>query len=119
TVSGAAGSWGPLAADYTRHAHSQREAFTGAFVGYSVTQIVCYALGLVTLVTVAHRDPDQIFGSFMAVPLGTLAFAVIAVRELDQSFADTYSTAVSVQNFRMRWDRRALALTVGALATGC
>jgi purine-cytosine permease-like protein len=88
-------------------------------VGYSVTQIVCYALGLVTLVTVAQHDPDRIFSSFMAVPLGTLAFAVIALRELDQSFADTYSTAVSVQNFRPGWDRRLLALVVGTVATIC
>jgi nucleobase:cation symporter-1, NCS1 family len=117
TVIGVSVSWVPLASDYSRHARSAKEAFTGALVGYSVTQIACYALGLVALVTVAHRDPNQIFGSFMAVPLGTLAFAVIAVRELDQSFADTYSTAVSVQNFRPRWDRRALALVVGAVAT--
>jgi nucleobase:cation symporter-1, NCS1 family len=117
TVIGVSVSWVPLASDYSRHARSAKEAFTGAFVGYSVTQIACYALGLIALVTVAHRDPNQIFGSFMAVPLGTLAFAVIAVRELDQSFADTYSTAVSVQNFRPRWDRRALAVVVGTLAT--
>jgi nucleobase:cation symporter-1, NCS1 family len=117
TVIGVSVSWVPLASDYSRHARSAKEAFTGAFVGYTVTQIACYALGLVALVTVAHRDPNQIFGSFMAVPLGTLAFAVIAVRELDQSFADTYSTAVSVQNFRPRWDRRALAVVVGTLAT--
>jgi nucleobase:cation symporter-1, NCS1 family len=112
-------SWVPLASDYSRHARSARDAFTGAFIGYSVTQIACYALGLVALVTVARHDPNQIFGSFMAVPLGTLAFAVIAVRELDQSFADTYSTAVSVQNVRPRWDRRALALVVGTIATVC
>jgi NCS1 family nucleobase:cation symporter-1 len=119
TVIGVSVSWVPLASDYSRHARSARDAFTGAFVGYSITQIACYALGLVALVTVAHHDPDQIFGSFMAVPLGTLAFAVLAVRELDQSFADTYSTAVSVQNVRPRWDRRALALVIGTLATGC
>src|SRR5207249_2023793 len=52
-----------------------------------------------------------------AVPLGGLAFAVLAIRELDQSFADTYSTAISMQNLRPRWDRRALALVIGTLAT--
>jgi nucleobase:cation symporter-1, NCS1 family len=117
TVIGVAVSWVPLASDYSRHARSARDAFTGAFVGYSITQIACYALGLVAIFTVAHGDADQIFTSFMAVPLGTLAFAVIAIRELDQSFADTYSTAVSIQNFRMHWDRRILALLVGTIAT--
>jgi putative hydroxymethylpyrimidine transporter CytX len=119
TVVGVSVSWVPLVSDYTRHARSARAAFVGTFAGFSLTQIACYSLGLVVLVTVAQGDPNQIFGSFMAVPLGTLAFAVLAVRELDQSFADTYSTAVSMQNFRPRWDRRALALAVGTVATIC
>jgi NCS1 family nucleobase:cation symporter-1 len=117
TVVGVSVSWVPMAADYSRHARSARSAFVSTFVGYSITQIACYALGLITLVTVAHHDPNRIFGSFMALPLGTLGFAVLAVRELDQSFADTYSTAVSLQNLSPRWDRRILALGVGTLAT--
>jgi putative hydroxymethylpyrimidine transporter CytX len=117
TVVGVSVSWVPMASDYSRHARSVRTAFVSTFVGYSITQIACYALGLVALVTVAHHDPNRIFGAFMAVPLGTVAFGVIAVRELDQSFADTYSTAVSLQNLGPRWDRRVLALGVGTLAT--
>lgn len=119
TVVGVSVSWVPLVSDYTRHARSARSAFVATFVGYSLTQIACYALGLIALVTVAHSDPNRIFGAFMAVPLGTVAFAVLAVRELDQSFADTYSTAVSMQNFRPHWDRRVLALAVGTVATVC
>jgi putative hydroxymethylpyrimidine transporter CytX len=116
-VVGVSVSWVPIASDYSRHAHSPGQAAVGTFVGYSVTQIACYALGLLTLVTVAHGHDYEIFGSFLAVPLGGVAFAVLAIRELDQSFADTYSTAVSVQNLRPRWDRRILALVIGALAT--
>jgi len=119
TVIGVSVSFVPLASDYSRHSRSGRDAFTSALFGYGATQIACYALGLVALVTVAQQDDTRIFSSFMAVPLGTLAFAVIAIRELDQSFADTYSTAVSVQNLRPRWDRRGLALVVGVLATVC
>jgi NCS1 family nucleobase:cation symporter-1 len=117
TVIGVAVSWVPVAADYTRHSRSVRDTVIGSFVGYSVTQIACYAIGLIALVTVAKGDPNHIFGSFMAIPIGTLAFAVLAIREIDQSFVDTYSTAISVQNLRPRWDRRVLALVVGALAT--
>jgi putative hydroxymethylpyrimidine transporter CytX len=119
TVIGVSVSWVPLTSDYSRHARSSTGAFVGTFVGYSVTQLFCYVIGLIALVTVAAGDADQIFGAFMAVPLGTLAFAVLAVRELDQSFADTYSTAVSLQNFWPRADRRLLALAVGAVATVC
>jgi putative hydroxymethylpyrimidine transporter CytX len=117
TVVGVSVSWVPLASDYSRHSPSARAAFSSAFFGYGFTQIACYALGLVALVTVAHGDANQIFGSFMAIPVGTLAFAVLAIRELDQSFADTYSSAVSVQNLRPVWDRRVLAVIIGTIAT--
>lgn len=115
TVIGVAVSWVPVAADYTRHSRSVRDTVVGTFVGYAVTQIACYAIGLVALVTVAASG--HVFHAFLAVPVGTLAFAVLAVREIDQSFVDTYSTAISVQNLRPHWDRRVLALVLGSLAT--
>jgi nucleobase:cation symporter-1, NCS1 family len=117
TVVAVAISWAPLAADYTRHSRSQRAAFTGALGGYSVTQILCYVIGLLALVTVAHGNPDKIYGAFIALPVGTLCFAILAARELDQAFADLYSTAVSTQNLRPLWDRRILAVTITALTT--
>jgi putative hydroxymethylpyrimidine transporter CytX len=109
-------SWVPMAADYARHSRSSSAAFTGAFVGYGFAQIACYALGLLALVTVAV-DEDHIFAAFIAVPLGGLAFAVLAIREMDQSFANVYSATVSTQNLRPRWDRRIIAVTVGVLIT--
>ena len=118
TVVGVTVSWVPVAADYTRHSRRVRDTVVGTFVGYSVTQLACYGIGLVALLTVAKSGTThQMYSAFMAVPLGTLAFAVLAIRELDQSFVDTYSTAVSVQNLRPRWDRRILAGVIGALAT--
>jgi nucleobase:cation symporter-1, NCS1 family len=110
-------SFAPLAADYTRHSRSPRAAFTGAVAGYATTQVLCYVIGLLALVTVAHGDAGRIYGAFIALPLGSLGFAVLATRELDQSFADVYSTAVSVQNLRPLWDRRILAGLIAALAT--
>jgi purine-cytosine permease-like protein len=56
TVVGVSVSWVPLVSDYSRHARSTRSAFAGAFVGYSITQFVCYGLGLVALVTVTRGD---------------------------------------------------------------
>jgi NCS1 family nucleobase:cation symporter-1 len=117
TVVAVAISWAPLVADYTRHSRSQRAAFTGVLAGYSVTQVLCYVIGLLALVTVAHGDPDKIYGAFIALPLGALGFAILAARELDQAFADLYSTAISVQNLRPLWDRRILAVTITGLTT--
>ena len=116
TVVAVAVSFAPLAADYTRHSRSPRAAFAGVLTGYSLTQVLCYVIGLLTLVTVAH-NPDDIYGAFIALPLGALGFAVLAARELDQSFANVYSTAVSTQNLRPLWDRRILAGVIAALTT--
>jgi NCS1 family nucleobase:cation symporter-1 len=116
TVVAVAVSFAPLAADYTRHSRTPRAAFAGAMAGYSVTQVLCYVIGLLALLTVA-RDPARIYGAFIALPAGSLAFAVLAARELDQSFADIYSTAVSTQNLRPLWDRRLLAGVITALTT--
>lgn len=116
TTCAVAVSWVPMAADYARHSRRPRSATTGAFVGYGVTQIACYGLGLIALSTVA-RSGDDIFGAFIAVPLGALAFSILAARELDQSFANVYSTTVSTQNLRPRWDRRVLALAIGTVVT--
>ncbi|GAA4362423.1 putative hydroxymethylpyrimidine transporter CytX [Actinomadura verrucosospora] len=105
-------SWVPVAADYTRHARTERGAFGAAAVGYSVTQIVAYVLGLLALALVAG-DSSRIFDPFLGVSLGVVFFAVFVLREADQSFADTYSTAVSIQNLFPRADRRVLSVALG------
>jgi putative hydroxymethylpyrimidine transporter CytX len=112
-------SWIPLAADYSRHSRTRRDAFTGTFIGYSVTQIACLAVGLLAFSTVARANPTQegMFAAFIAVPVGWLAFGILVLRELDESFANVYSTAVSVQNLRPLADRRILAVGVGVVAT--
>jgi nucleobase:cation symporter-1, NCS1 family len=116
TVVAAAISFAPMAADYTRHSRSGAAAFNGVFLGYGFTQILCYVIGLLALVTVA-RDPNDIYGAFIALPAGAIAFGILALRELDQSFANVYSTAASAQNLRPLWDRRVLAITISALTT--
>ncbi len=116
-------SWVPLASDYSRHSRTVRSAFLGAVGGYAVTQVAYYALGLIALSTVVSASADagvlqhDVFAAFIAVPVGWLAFGVLVLRELDQCFADTYSTVVSVQNLRPLLDRRLLAVVVGGLAT--
>lgn len=116
TVVAAAISFAPLAADYSRHSRSDRATFVGTLAGYGVTQTLCYVIGLFALLTVA-RTPDDIYGAFIALPVGAVAFAILAARELDQSFANVYSTAVSTQNLRPLWDRRVLAVLVAAVTT--
>jgi putative hydroxymethylpyrimidine transporter CytX len=114
-------SWAPLAADYTRHARSSRGAFASAVIGYSVTQIAGYLLGLLALATVVRASDvnlqHDMFAAFIAVPVGWLAFGVLMLRELDESFADGYSAVVSLQNVWPHLDRRLFTAVVCGLAT--
>ena len=107
-------SFVPLGADYSRHARSGRSAFAGGFAGYGVTQILCLLIGVLALSEV-QQDPNRIFHLFISLPLGAAAFAVLVLRETDQSFANVYSTALSIQNMAPRWDRRILTVGIGTL----
>lgn len=108
-------SWVPLGADYSGHSRTPRAALTGRFCGCGFAQIACLLLGVVAL-TQVQQNPDRIFDLFPAVPLGVAAFAVLVLRETGQSFANVYSTAISIQSIAPRWDRRILSVTIGALA---
>jgi putative hydroxymethylpyrimidine transporter CytX len=109
-------SWVPLGADYSRHSRTSGAAFAGGFLGYGITQVACLVIGLVALSQLGE-DGSGIFDLFIGLPLGAIAFAVLVIRETDQSFANVYSTAISLQNLRPGWDRRLLSLAIGALTT--
>jgi putative hydroxymethylpyrimidine transporter CytX len=108
-------SWVPVAADYTRHSRSTRAAFGAASGAYAVTQIVAYMLGLFAL-ALATGDGGQ-YSPFLQVSLGAVFFFIFVFREADQSFANVYSTAVSIQNLAPRIDRRILSIGLGTLIT--
>jgi nucleobase:cation symporter-1, NCS1 family len=109
-------SWFPLAADYTRHARSPKAAFVGTTVGYGVAAVAFFTLGVLALSAYGNAGLDVI-GALLAVPLGLLAVLVLVVVELDEAFANIYSTAMSTQNVAGRLDRRLLAVVIGAGAT--
>ena len=110
-------SWVPLGADYSRHSKSAKAAFAGGFLGYGATQVACLVIGLVALSQVGVDNGDGIFDLFIGFPLGTVAFAVLVIRETDQSFANVYSTAISLQNLWPALDRRVLTVGIGTLTT--
>ncbi|TKJ27428.1 cytosine permease [Blastococcus sp. CCUG 61487] len=109
-------SWLPLAADYTRHARSARSAGVGAGVGYGIATVAMFTLGVLALGAYGSAGFDVI-DALLAVPLGALAVLVLVSVELDEAFANLYSTAVSAQNVVGRLDRRVLVVAVGGTAT--
>lgn len=114
-------SWAPLAADYARHSHTPRAAFGGAFLGYASASITYFVLGLFAVLTVSGAGeaftPTAFVGALLVVPAGALALIVLAVDEIDEAFANIYSTTMSTQNLLPRLDRRALAALIGLSAT--
>jgi putative hydroxymethylpyrimidine transporter CytX len=114
-------SWIPLAADYSRHSRTNRAAFAGTFLGYGTAQLAFFSLGVLAYASFAlQAGPDgqvDVITSLLAVPAGGLALLILVFDELDEVFANIYSTVVSTQNIQPRLDRRVFAVIVGALAT--
>jgi purine-cytosine permease-like protein len=110
-------SWAPLAADYARHSRSARAAFGGALAGYTAAAVGYFLLGILAITFMPQAAADPI-GALLALPAGAVALAILVIDELDEAFANLYSTALSAQNLRPTLDRRVVAVAVGALATG-
>jgi nucleobase:cation symporter-1, NCS1 family len=109
-------SFAPLAADYSRHSRSSGAAFTGAFVGYGLASAFYLTLGVLAFASVVDVGGDVI-AALLAVPAGALALLVLAVDEVDQAYANVYSTTMSVQNLLPRLDRRLVSVGIGVTAT--
>ena len=109
-------SWVPVAGDYARHSTSHRAAVLGSYLGYCVTQIAVYSIGIITLL-LAGGNGDAVFSIFLGVAGGSLCFLVLTLREIDQCFVDVYSTTVSLQNIAPRLDRRLISIALGVTST--
>ncbi|WP_084962695.1 purine-cytosine permease family protein [Thermoactinospora rubra] len=115
-------SWVPLAADFARHSRSSGAAFSGAVIGYTLAQVACLGIGVYAVAIAGHQavagDPTAVFAPFVAAPLGVLFFGILVLRETDQSFANVYSTTMSLQNLMPRVDRRIFSVAIGVLTVG-
>jgi NCS1 family nucleobase:cation symporter-1 len=109
-------SWIPLVADYSRHGRDSRTSGIAVGLGYGVASAAFFMVGILGVRAYSPADGDLI-GAMLAVPAGALALAILAIDELDEAFANIYSTAISAQNVLPRADRRLLALGVGLVAT--
>ena len=115
-VVGLAVSWAPLAADYSRHSRSRAAAFGGTFAGWASGGAAYLLLGVFAYAGMADKT-GSVSTALLAVPVAGLALAILAVDEVDEAFANIYSTAMSVQNIAPKLDRRILAAAIGLLAT--
>ena len=110
-------SWIPLVADYSRHSRSGRAAFIGASVGYGASSAAFFTLGVLALASLGLAPGFDVIDALIDIPVGWLALLILVMDEVDEAFANVYSTAISAQNVAPRVDRRVLAVIVGAVAT--
>jgi putative hydroxymethylpyrimidine transporter CytX len=109
-------SWIPLVADYSRFSRTPRAAAIGTGLGYAASSAVFFLLGVLALRAYADAGEDVV-GALLAVPAGAVALVILAMDEVDEAFANIYSTATSAQNVIPGADRRVLAVLVGGIAT--
>ncbi len=107
-------SFAPLAADYSRHSRTRKAAFWGASLGYGLAAIAYYTLGVFA---VANLGATDVITALVTLPAGGMALAILLVDEVDEAFANVYSTTMSVQNLFPNLDRRFVAVAIGVLAT--
>jgi NCS1 family nucleobase:cation symporter-1 len=116
-------SWLPLVADYSRYARDGRGAAIATFVSYAIANTWFFFLGAAYLLVLYEPGTgfvgnDLIFtlvDTMIALTAGWVFLFVILVDEMDNAFANIYSTAVSLQNL-VRIPQRVLAVGVGAAA---
>jgi nucleobase:cation symporter-1, NCS1 family len=107
-------SFAPLAADYSRHSRTRKAAFWGASLGYGLAAVAYYALGVFAVVNLGASD---VITALVTLPAGAIAITILLVDEVDEAFANVYSTTMSVHNIIPQLDRRIIALIIGVTAT--
>src|SRR5699024_8011021 len=106
-------SWLPLVADYARHGNSGRGTFVGTWLGYTLANIWCYALGML-VVSVAHPG-TQMVSALLLAQGGLVALGLILVDELDNTYGDVYSSWVCMHSILPQWSIRRWGLTLAAV----
>ncbi|GAA1569276.1 putative hydroxymethylpyrimidine transporter CytX [Kribbella hippodromi] len=110
-------SFAPLAADYTRHSRTNKAAFAGSSLGYGLAAIGYYALGVVAVATL-QTDSEGVITALVTLPAGAIALFVLLVDEVDEAYANIYSTTMAAHNLIGHVDRRWISVGIGVLATG-
>lgn len=115
-------SWAPLVADYSRHARTGRSAFVGTAAGFASAGIVYFLMGALAVFTISGAaeayTATEFIPALLAVPAGVVALIILLLDEVDEAFANIYSTAISVENLAPRAPRTLVAVAVAAIATG-
>jgi nucleobase:cation symporter-1, NCS1 family len=91
-------------------------AFAGSSLGYGLAAIAYFTLGVLAVATLQTNDADVIT-ALVTLPAGAVALFVLLVDEVDEAYANVYSTTMSAHNLVGHVDRRWISVGIGVLAT--
>jgi len=106
-------SWMPLIADYNRFARTSKEGFWGTYIGYIIANIAGYGVGAILILAMGTAD---VISAIMLIYMGVPAILLILTYEVDNGWADIYSSAVSIQNLLPKLSQRKLIVLIGAVS---
>lgn len=110
-------SWLPLVADFARYGKAGATTFRGTWLGFTVANIWCHALGVLVVST------TDIGGDLMAALLlaqgGLIALGLILIDEMDNAYGDIYSGSVALNFLHSKRSIRFWGIALATLATCC
>ncbi len=86
-------SWLPLVADYNRFAKNSKTAFFGTFFGFTITNTILFAIGLLFGIS----DITGLILSIQAIFFGFILL-ILLLDDIDNAFADAYSASISAMS---------------------
>lgn len=104
-------SWLPLVADYNRFAQKSKNAFLGTFIGFSITNTLFYVIG----VLLGINDVFEILFAIQTFFYGFILLILI-VDEIDNVFANIFSSAMSFKNIFNKINYKYLVITFTVLS---
>lgn len=107
-------SWLPLVADYARHGRDGGSALRGAWAGYALANMWCYALGVLVALTLPSQD---LVTALLLAQGGLIALSLILIDEVDNAYGDTYSGAVSSHSLLPGWSVRRWGAVLAVVCT--
>lgn len=107
-------SWLPLVADYARHGRHAGAALRGAWAGYALANMWCYALGVLVALTLPSQD---LVTALLLAQGGLIALSLILIDEVDNAYGDTYSGAVSSHSLLPGWSVRRWGAVLAVVCT--
>ncbi|NMM26968.1 MAG: allantoin permease [Glaciimonas sp.] len=110
-------SWLPLVADFARYGKTGPATVRGTWVGYTIANIWCYALGVLVISTTAPGV--ELVGALLLAQGGLVALGLILIDEMDNAYGDVYSGAVSLNFIGSHFSVKTWGITLALVATGC